>query len=330
MPRATGEISTLKLGPFIREPTSSALHVYSRLPHGSTAHIQQKGISTQWRERAAAPHSTIIARKWCRHLGSLLVGSRGWQSVCLALEGFDVHVAALLGLSGAGVRRGGGTATARLDRGRRTLPSRTRWPESNVTRQSRSACHRSGPNTSYWMSRGETPRSTNALHFDDSDDRITSWSREHADDDVSITSVPPAMLGDDLDANVDVWVANTLMNESDAELRQSDSYAQALRDLNRPSWPKECGCGTSKRCTKQTPERWREANAPIRDAIKRDDDAGLGAIQARADDARSSADGQQWIDRDSAAKAWTLLAQWIDAERVFKERGGSWEDVENN
>ena len=28
MPRATGEISTLKLGPFIREPTSSALHVY--------------------------------------------------------------------------------------------------------------------------------------------------------------------------------------------------------------------------------------------------------------------------------------------------------------
>lgn len=84
------------------------------------------------------------------------------------------------------------------------------------------------------MSRGETPRSTNALHFDDSDDRITSWSREHADDDVSITSVPPAMLGDDLDANVDVWVANTLMNESDAELRQSDSYAQALRDLNRP------------------------------------------------------------------------------------------------
>ena len=128
MPRATGEISTLKLGPFIREPTSSALHVYSRLPHGSTAHIQQKGISTQWRERAAAPHSTIIARKWCRHLGSLLVGSRGWQSVCLALEGFDVHVAALLGLSGAGVRRGGGTATARLDRGRRTLPSRTRWP----------------------------------------------------------------------------------------------------------------------------------------------------------------------------------------------------------
>lgn len=72
MPRATGEISTLKLGPFIREPTSSALHVYSRLPHGSTAHIQQKGISTQWRERAAAPHSTIIARKWCRHSGHFL------------------------------------------------------------------------------------------------------------------------------------------------------------------------------------------------------------------------------------------------------------------
>ena len=29
--------------------------------------------------------------------------------------------------------------------------------------QSRSACHRSGPNTSYWMSAGATPRSINAL-----------------------------------------------------------------------------------------------------------------------------------------------------------------------
>ena len=34
---------------------------------------------------------------------------------------------------------------------------------ASTKRQSRSACHRSGPNTSYWMSRGATPCSISAL-----------------------------------------------------------------------------------------------------------------------------------------------------------------------